>query len=261
MPVRSLVRALHSVEAPPGATTVVSTVGRLRQQLARCRSTQETTEQALDETRQALRITQQALAFSRHREQAALALARRDTLTGLDNRLSFEQRCTRTLVEHASNGDGLCLLFIDLDGFKAINDRFGHDVGDALLQVVGARLLHALRVDDVVCRHGGDEFVCLLPNVRTEPQAMAASRHVAESIAEPCSLGPLSGIQVKASIGMAIYPQDGLTLPALLQRADHAMLQAKTLQTGLRLASSGVPMQPMQAIQSVVRQDQGRRLG
>ena len=190
--------------------------------------------------RQALRHTQDALAASLAREQQAWLAANCDVLTGLPNRLSFGRHSTQTLSTHTEQGRAFCLLFIDLDGFKAVNDLLGHRAGDALLKVVGARLQHTLRAGDFVSRHGGDEFVCLLPEVQKEKEALAVGRKLRAKVSAPCKLGP-TRVQVRASVGIALFPQDGPSVEALLERADRAMLWAKAHQAGLALASQLPP--------------------
>lgn len=187
-----------------------------------------------------LQATRQALARSELREARSRYAASTDALTGLPNRLAFDNRSSRTLALHKSEARSFCLLFIDLDGFKAVNDQLGHAAGDALLQVVGARLAHALRGDDFVSRHGGDEFVCLLPDVNAEVEAVRVARKLMASVAAPCCVG--NGIvQVTASVGVALFPQDAHTLADLLDAADHAMLWAKTSGHGLGLARERPP--------------------
>jgi diguanylate cyclase (GGDEF)-like protein len=215
----------------------------------------------LDRLRQALLATQQALEECQLREQTALVAAAHDALTGLPNRLSFGRHSTHTLASHAEAGRAFCLLFMDLDGFKAVNDLLGHGAGDALLKVVGARLVHALRTDDFVSRHGGDEFVCLLPEVQHEDEALAIARKLIHNISAPCKVGPAT-LQVQASVGIALYPKDGPSVEALLQRADHAMLWAKARSAGVGLASQ-LPsfFSPLAARPRRVRLPRGLKMG
>lgn len=170
------------------------------------------------------------------RELAQARCAERcDPLTGLPNRRGFEPPGRRLLAEHLGASETLALLFVDLDGFKAINDRFGHAMGDALLQVVAARLAAGMRRGDLVCRHGGDEFVCLLPNLDSEERAVSLAGELLQSITQPCAL---SGhhVVVGASIGVALFPRDGANLPSLLRSADSAMYKAKERRCGLALS-------------------------
>ncbi len=190
---------------------------------------------ALQQCQADLQTARQALAASQARETQARTAARTDRLTGLPNRLAFQHRSRCTLAQHSAQARSFCLLFIDLDGFKAVNDQLGHAAGDLLLKVVGARLAHALRGDDFVSRHGGDEFVCLLHEVHDESQAIGVAQKLMASVATPCRLGQRT-LRVQASVGLALFPQDARTLPELLDAADHAMLWAKACGQGLGLA-------------------------
>jgi diguanylate cyclase (GGDEF)-like protein len=204
----------HRASTPRRRATPRRQIAALQAELASCRA---------------------ALQACQARERQARALAGSDALTGLPNRRAFAGRVGQAIEAHHRLAQGFCLLFIDLDGFKAINDSLGHAAGDAVLQLVGARLVHGLRSVDRVSRHGGDEFVCLLPQVQQPAQALAIARTLTERIAAPCSLGPLK-LQVQASVGAALFPQHGLTLADLMHSADVAMLRAKQQRQGPVLA-------------------------
>lgn len=214
---------------------------QLREALQRC----ERAEEALAAAHRALSLTQEALARSRHDEQLARHSAGRDALTGLSNRRAFSQHASQVLVLHAAQSKSLCLMFLDLDGFKAVNDEHGHAAGDALLVAISARLLHSVRgearpgslhAQDRVCRHGGDEFLCLLPAVQHPEHALMIARKLMATVARPCSIGHLS-VSVRASVGIALFPQHGSTLDMLVSSADQAMLGAKANRAGLALAT------------------------
>jgi len=166
------------------------------------------------------------LATLQAREAEIQRLANRDGLTGLYNR-----RCMLELLESAVNdaeqkGRHVGLLFIDLNGFKAVNDEYGHDAGDKLLITVATRISARVRTDDLVCRYGGDEFVVILPSVQNP---LAVSR-VADAIRERISLPYwIQGHDphVSAAIGEAFYPHDGENAAQLLRRADEAMYRLK----------------------------------
>ncbi|GAA0709722.1 hypothetical protein GCM10009105_10390 [Dokdonella soli] len=165
-----------------------------------------------------------------HRERAQHT-AFHDALTGLPNRTSFEERSSRALALHEPQAREFGLIYIDLDDFKSINDVHGHGVGDELLKVIGWRLIHAVRMEDSIGRHGGDEFVCLLPDVQSEEQIASIARKLFDAISAPCVLGALT-LCVQPSIGAALYPRDGTTVEALLQSADSAMFWAKSHRLG-----------------------------
>ncbi|HSM08049.1 MAG TPA: EAL domain-containing protein [Gemmatimonadota bacterium] len=153
-------------------------------------------------------------------------LAYHDSLTGLPNR-SFLGRLLEDRVRLAGRyGQQFAVLFLDLDGFKQINDTLGHDAGDDLLREVAERLEATLRDSDVVARMGGDEFVVLLPTIANADQVASVAQKVIDSLAQPFVL---LGEQftVTASVGVSLYPQDGADVQALMKNADIAMYEAK----------------------------------
>lgn len=165
-----------------------------------------------------------------HQEQQAgkqmRQLAHRDPLTGLPNRLSFEVELERQLIEVQMAGHRLALLFIDLDGFKAVNDSLGHAVGDEVLVEVASRMSRALRNHDTLCRLGGDEFALLVPEVQDPVQVMQLAERLIAVVREPMRLSG-QAVPLGASIGMAFSPDHGLDAQSLLVAADHAMYAAK----------------------------------
>jgi diguanylate cyclase (GGDEF)-like protein/PAS domain S-box-containing protein len=152
--------------------------------------------------------------------------ATHDPLTGLPNRRRLQQEL-HYAFEHAALADhGLAVLYLDLDGFKRINDRYGHDVGDRLLCEAARRLQKAVRQGDLMARVGGDEFVALLPGCRDARAAGAVARGLRASLQAPCEL-PEGRFDLDASIGIACFPGDGEDPETLLAHADRAMYQAK----------------------------------
>lgn len=151
--------------------------------------------------------------------------ATHDLLTRLPNRVRFAQMFDRQKEIIAATGRVACVLFIDLDGFKAVNDRHGHAVGDALLRLVATRVRNAIRGDDVLARYGGDEFVVLLDLARTEDAAIVGQK-LLRVVSEDYSIDEQI-VSVTASIGAAFHPRDGATVDALVQNADSAMYRAK----------------------------------
>lgn len=162
----------------------------------------------------------------RHRrEERARFLAEHDPLTQLPNRRLFEERMLAALSA-GGRPSPLALLFLDLDGFKAVNDRHGHAAGDGLLRRVADRLTAELREGDTAARLGGDEFALLLPGT-SAVGAAAVARRIIAVLSEPMELVPgLSGA-VGVSIGIACGPRDGQSLEALLPEADSALYEAK----------------------------------
>jgi diguanylate cyclase (GGDEF)-like protein len=160
------------------------------------------------------------------REAHAQRLADRDGLTGLYNRRRLFELLDSAVAEAAQQRQCVGLLFIDLNGFKAINDEYGHAAGDKILTTVALRIGARVRTGDIVCRYGGDEFVVLLPNV---PDVTAVSR-VADTIRERIALPYwIQGSEqhLTAAVGESLYPHDGQTADSLLHRADKAMYRLK----------------------------------
>lgn len=155
-------------------------------------------------------------------------LAHYDLLTGLPNRTLFDDRLNQATLAARRYGHNMALMFLDVDRFKLVNDTLGHQVGDELLILLAERLKMAIRAEDTVSRHGGDEFLVLLPNVGDEQDACAVARKILGNLAEPCVLGPHT-IQVTASIGLALFPQHSEDLTTLIGHADMAMYRAKQL--------------------------------
>jgi diguanylate cyclase (GGDEF)-like protein len=145
-----------------------------------------------------------------------------DQLTGLPNRSLLLDRFNQAVARGARQHKQMALLFLDLDGFKRINDSLGHAAGDRLLQHVAARLTASIRTSDTACRYGGDEFVILLPELEFRESAVAAADKIQAHLATPYVVDG-TPVQVTASIGMAVYPIDGSELGDLIQQADVAM--------------------------------------
>ena len=162
----------------------------------------------------------------RQAEERAHGLATRDPLTGLYNRRSLMERLEQAITRANRAGDSLAVLFLDMDRFKAINDTLGHDVGDALLIQVAARISGAVRESDVVARLGGDEFVVLMEALPDYPDAASVARKIVQANSAPCEIGPHL-LKTSVSIGISLYPQDGDTVQKLMKHADLAMYHAK----------------------------------
>jgi len=147
-----------------------------------------------------------------------------DPLTGVLNRRGFEWAATERLTASDDDATG-ALLFIDLNDFKQINDRCGHQVGDQLLKIAADRLRRSLRSPDIIGRPGGDEFVALVPDVTGQVADKLANR-LAKALEEPYEIGSQT-LECAASIGLALYPENANTLTGLLREADQAMYRAK----------------------------------
>lgn len=168
-----------------------------------------------------LDITQQRMT-----EEHLSSLAYHDLLTKLPNRLHFDDRLN-VEVDHAQRkGQTLCVLFIDLDGFKSVNDTYGHEVGDLLLQDVAVRLMRCLRESDTISRRGGDEFTAIINDVGSRENCAKVAQVIVSQLAKPFSI-KTHELRVGASVGISVYPTDGVDGQLLLSRADEAMYKAK----------------------------------
>jgi diguanylate cyclase (GGDEF)-like protein len=153
--------------------------------------------------------------------------AQHDFLTDLPNRLLFHDRVNQAIGSALRHGKLVAVLFLDLDGFKQVNDSMGHSAGDKLLQSVANRLLGCVRGSDTVSRQGGDEFVVLLSEVQHSEEAAIIATRMLAAVAEVHVVDQYE-LRVTTSIGVAVYPADGLDAATLIKNADTAMYQAKT---------------------------------
>lgn len=160
-------------------------------------------------------------------ELALLHMAQHDALTGLWNRSAFYQRLGQAIEHSRQHDQQLAVLFVDLDLFKQVNDRYGHAIGDRLLQQVARQMQQVLRSQDVLARLGGDEFILYLPGDAGPPPLAETVRRLMSALDR---LPPQDGLAItlSASIGTSLYPVDGHHAEALVQHADAAMYQAKS---------------------------------
>lgn len=161
--------------------------------------------------------------------QSVIELAAIDSLTGLGNRRIFEKQLAEMLDRSAHGGRALSLMMLDIDHFKAVNDRYGHDAGDHVLKTLAQRIRSVLRRSDSICRYGGEEFIVLLPDT-----SLAAGRVIAERVRAAIEAAAFSldaagdqTIPVTISIGLAARGDDA-NAEALLRQADKALYASKT---------------------------------
>jgi len=179
-------------------------------------------------------------AAAREQEQAARYAAFHDVLTGLPNRALFNDRLGQGLAQASRHSRNLSVMFIDLDGFKHINDTHGHDAGDRVLRGIAARLKEYTRDDDTVSRYGGDEFLYVLMEVGDRKTVASIAEKILGAIRLPCTVrvgDDHISLSVGASIGIAMFPNDGTTAGALVASADKAMYQAKKTRSSFSFAT------------------------
>ncbi|KQV80630.1 diguanylate cyclase [Massilia sp. Root351] len=158
------------------------------------------------------------------KQQQELAL--HDPLTGLPNRRLLEDRIATTLQHAARHQHKAAVMYLDLDGFKAINDTHGHACGDEILKLVAGRLVGSSRKEDTVARVGGDEFVIVLGEVGSLSDAQEPASKLIEVVSEPYQVGALT-LKLSTSIGIALYPDHADNVQALIEKADQALYDAK----------------------------------
>jgi diguanylate cyclase (GGDEF)-like protein len=178
-----------------------------------------------------------SIRYAIERKRAELELAHRathDALTGLPNRALLRDRLELTLARVERRARGCGVLFLDLDGFKAVNDSFGHDVGDALLVAVGERLRALVRPSDTVARFGGDEFVVLCDDLLGPEEATKVADRIVTALADPLEVDGKEHV-VGVSIGVALADGREEGADALIRRADEAMYAVKQDGGGWRM--------------------------
>ncbi|MGE4560877.1 MAG: putative bifunctional diguanylate cyclase/phosphodiesterase, partial [Desulfobulbus sp.] len=163
----------------------------------------------------------------KRKEKQISILAYSDALTKLPNRAALEHRLTKAIARASRERRPLAVFFIDLDNFKNINDSMGHDKGDQVLIEVAERLSATIRSEDTLSRLGGDEFILLSESITNENAVYNLANRILASLKKPISLHP-NTVYVNASIGIALYPDDGRTCQELIKNADTAMYKAKS---------------------------------
>ena len=159
-------------------------------------------------------------------------MAYHDRLTGLPNRALFFDRFSQAISQARRNNKRVALLFLDLDGFKPVNDTYGHEAGDIVLKIVSERMLSAVRAMDTVARMGGDEFVVILGELDGSAEVEVVARKLLDAISQDITLPDDQQCKVGASIGISVYPDNGTEMDTLLVAADSAMYQSKHGQKG-----------------------------
>ncbi len=168
-------------------------------------------------------------------EEGARHASLHDPLTGIPNRALFHDRLEHGLAQAKRHGWTVALMFVDLDDFKKINDRYGHDLGDRVLKTVARRLQDNRRGGDSVSRYGGDEFLYLALDIKNEANISLLAEKIIKEIQAPFSISVddvATSLSIKASIGISLFPQHATDAATLVTSADRAMYQAKQERSG-----------------------------
>ena len=168
----------------------------------------------------------QNIALRREYNARLEKMATHDALTGLPNRNQFSERLMHNLAHAKRYNHKLCVLFMDLDGFKQVNDTYGHGVGDELLVESAKRIKQSIREIDTVARVGGDEFTVILAEIHELQEVQPVIQRITEAVSQPFRFNDIV-CHVGVSIGQAIFPDDGTDMETLLVKADHAMYKVK----------------------------------
>ncbi len=200
-----------------------------------CAGDLATMNEALEHEVKEREILEHQLIAVKKQEEASRHAAFHDPLTSLPNRVLFNDRLEHGLAQAGRHGWLLAVLFMDLNGFKAINDLHGHEVGDKVLKMVASRLKAMTRDDDTVSRHGGDEFLYLLMELRSRQDASTIAQKIIDAVGQSCEINKEEDclrLNIDLSIGISLFPVDGITADELINRADRAMYIAKQNKTG-----------------------------
>jgi diguanylate cyclase len=179
------------------------------------------------------------LAAAVEQEERSRNAALHDPLTGLANRVLFKDRLEHGIAQAKRHRWILAVMFVDLDNFKSVNDTYGHQAGDAVLQTVAMRLEHNTRNEDTVSRYGGDEFLYLLTPLDEQKDIAMIAAKILKAIQAPCEVrvgDVIVNLCLQASIGISVFPKDGATAAALIKRADEVMYAAKENKSGFAFA-------------------------
>jgi diguanylate cyclase (GGDEF)-like protein len=225
--------------SPPGLEDALEKNEAIRLDLQHASEELTVVNQALMEEVRARTMVDHQLAAAIEQEEGARNVALHDILTGLPNRMLFDDRLQHGIAQATRHHWTLAVMFVDLDNFKTINDTYGHEAGDALLQIIATRLKQNTRHEDTISRFGGDEFLCLLTQIHDHKDIAMIAAKILNAIQAPCNLTVCDVIVnpcVNASIGIAVFPGDGDTADALIRRADEAMYVAKENNSGYAFA-------------------------
>ncbi len=234
-----LKRELQDGDVSPGVENALEKSEAVESKVQDASEALSLVNEALTEEVQERHILDAQLATVTRQADEARHASLHDPLTGLPNRALFNDRLEHGLAVANRNGDRFAVMFLDLDNFKMINDSYGHDLGDLVLQMVAGRLKETTRDDDTVCRHGGDEFLYILMKIESEHDIAIVAEKILKAVQVPCDIRVRDisvSLSINASIGISIFPKDGTTSDELLDVADKAMYRAKHNKQGYSFA-------------------------
>jgi diguanylate cyclase (GGDEF)-like protein len=225
--------------APPGMKSAVDGNEAMIRTLQDASEKQSAVIQALRIQIRDRTMVDHQLAAAIEQEEGSRNASLHDNLTGLPNRALFKDRLEHGIAQAKRHQWLLAVLFVDLDNFKHINDTYGHQAGDAVLQTIAIRLAHNTRNDDTVSRYGGDEFLYLLTPLHEQKDIAMIAAKILKAIQAPCDMR-VGDVMVnpclEASIGISMFPKDGASAVELIERADAAMYGAKEAKSGFAFA-------------------------
>jgi diguanylate cyclase (GGDEF)-like protein len=231
--------ALASSDPRPGVKSALDKNGAVAGQLQDASEKLTAVSQALRiEIRDRTMVDHQ-LAAAVEQEEGSRSAALHDKLTALPNRVLFEDRLEHGISQAKRHRWLLAVMFLDLNKFKSINDTYGHQAGDAVLQAVAMRLKHTTRNEDTISRFGGDEFLCVLTQLHEQSEIAMIAAKILKAIQAPCDLhvgDVIVNPRLEAAIGISMFPRDGASAAALIKRADEAMYWAKENKSGFAFA-------------------------
>ncbi|MBD2188469.1 GGDEF domain-containing protein [Pseudanabaena mucicola] len=231
-------------EAEQRVTKAAEDLHQVNTELAKHVAERIDIELELQQTKSELLDIRADLSKSQVKEKDALHIALHDSLTGLPNRLLLEQHLDHGLTQARRYSWKLAILFIDLDKFKNVNDSYGHDIGDKVLITVAERLQASVRAEDMVCRWGGDEFICVLLNVNYEDDVINLANKMVEQISQECNFDG-TVVSITATVGIALCPRDGETAEILFRQVDRAMYKSKGTDQRVTLFDAAILENPI----------------
>ena len=232
-------RALANGDSGPGVKSALDKNESVAKQLHDASEKLTAMRQALQIEFRNRTMVDHQLAAAVEQEEGSRSAALHDRLTALPNRVLFKDRLEHGISQAKRHRWILAVMFLDLTKFKSINDTYGHQAGDAVLQAVAMRLKHATRNEDTISRFGGDEFLCVLTQLHEPNEIAMIAAKILKAIQAPCDLqvgDVIVRLCLEAAIGISMFPKDGASVAALIKRADEAMYWAKEHKSGFAFA-------------------------